>query len=362
VSVLTRYLNRVFAVRLVVVLFAITGFAVALDLLEVGDALARAPEGPGRAALRYVGLRLPMIVSELLPLAALLAGILAVGDLLRHRELVVVWGTGLSAMRVLRRLLPAVLILFAGKLTLDDAAVPRVAAELRAWGIGEFKQGSVQGDPGDWYWLRAGDDILRIAAEAAAAGRLSDVTVLRRDDRGLLTETLDAAFAEPAGGGLRLIDVSRRVLGTREVERLPELTWTGEIDLSLVRLLATPPRELGAGRLLEIMEAGAYGMRAPEPYSTALHARAAGAVLPGLLLLLAFALGRTFDRTATVAPILIKGVAVGFSAIILSGVAGAFGEIGVLPPALAAWSPILLLAALVLLLARPGHRLRPSFA
>jgi lipopolysaccharide export system permease protein len=139
VSTLGRYLNRMLLLRFLVVCFAVIGFAAVVDLLDVGDDLVGAPEGAARAGLRYLGLRVPMMMSELMPLAALIAAILAVGDLLRHRELVVVWGAGLSNVRVMRLLLPMALLLAGAKLLLDDRAVPFGAAALRTWGIGDFK-------------------------------------------------------------------------------------------------------------------------------------------------------------------------------------------------------------------------------
>ena len=143
---------------------------------------------------------------------------------------------------------------------------------------------------------------------------------------------------------------------------MPELPWAGSLDLERVKLLATPPRELPATALLTILRAGAYGARAAEPYATALYARIADAFVPGLLLMLAFALGRRFSRTASVAPILIQAVAIGFIAIILTGASSALGEIGFLTPALAACLPVLLLAAIVLGLAGIGRGLRPRAA
>jgi lipopolysaccharide export system permease protein len=360
VSTLARYLNRVFFVRFAVVAFAIVGFAAVVDLLDAGDDLVGSPEGPGAAVLRYLALRLPMMLSELMPLAALIAAIIAVGDLLRHRELVVVWGVGLSNLRVMRLLLPAALVLLVLKLALDDRAVPPAAAELRAWGVGEFKHLPSGSEVGPAYWLRTGDDVLRVSAAAASAGRLMDVELFRRDPQGLLIERVTAARAEPipGGDGLRLVDAVRRVVATRSVEAAPAYDWPGgrDIDLDRLRVLATPPRELGSGRLFEILGGGAYGVRAAEPYLAALHGRVAGAVLPGLLILLAFGLARRFSRTATVAPILVMGIALGFLAIITGGVAGALGEVGVISPAAASWAPVLALAAVVLGLGSIGHR------
>lgn len=353
---LARYLNKMLLVRFLVVAFAVLGFATVVDLLDAGDDLVSAPEGAARAGLRYLALRLPMMLAEMMPLAALVAAILAVGDLLRHRELVVMWGAGLSNMRILALLLPACLLLATAKLALDDQVVPMSAERLRAWGVGEFKHLPRESDPGSSYWLRAGDDVLRVSANAASAGRLLDLTLLRRDPGGILAERVDAASAEPFAGGLRLRDAERRMVGTRVVERVASYDWPVSIDLERVRLLATPPRELPAARLIEILRAGAYGMRAAEPYRTALHARLAGAAVPALLLLLAFALARRSGRTATVAPILVAGIGIGFTAILAGGVAGALGEVGVIRPALAAWLPPAALALAVLAIGMPGRR------
>jgi lipopolysaccharide export system permease protein len=356
VSTLARYLNRIFLLRFAIVAFAIVGFAAVIDILDAGDDLVGSPEGAATAVARYLMLRLPMILSELMPLAALIAGIIAVGDLLRHRELVVIWGAGLSNLRVMRLLAPAAILLLLLKLALDDRAIPQTAAELRAWGVGEFKHLPSGSDPGSSYWLRAGDDILRVSSSAASAGLLLDLTLLRRDEQGILLERIDAPRAEPIPGGLRLLEAVRRSAADRTVEALPSYDWSRSIDLARLRILATPPRELDGGRLLDILGAGAYGVRAPEPYLTALHGRIAGAFVPGLLLLLAFALARRFSRTATVAPILILGITLGFTAIIASGVASALGEVGLISPMLAAWSPVAALAAIVLAFGFFGHR------
>ena len=194
------------------------------------------------------------------------------------------------------------------KLALDDVAVPRVATALRAWGVGEFKVDTTTGmTGGDWYWLRSGPDILRISAADAAVGQLRRVSIFERDGQGLLLTRIDAATARSTPEGLILSDVVRSGVGAGPSQHLVELRWPDRLDLDRVRLLATPPRELPAAQLVEILRAGAYGARPAEPYATALYARLAGAFVPGLLLMLAFALGRRFSRTGSVAPVLVAG-------------------------------------------------------
>ena len=75
------------------------------------------------------------------------------------------------------------------------------------------------------------------------------------------------------------------------------------------------------------------------------------------LMMLAFALVRRFSRTASIAPVFMTAVAIGFTLLISSGVASALGEVGLVRPVLAGWTPPLVLAVTVLALAlRDGWR------
>jgi len=353
-TVLTGYLNRMFLVRFLVVLFGIIGFAAVVDLLDVAEELVGEPEGVVAAGLRYFGLRLPIMLSEMMPIAALIAGLLAVADLLRHRELVVIWSSGVRPLTILKLMLPAGLLLVATKFAVDDLALPRAASALRLWGIGDYRSTPQEGQSGDYYWLRSGHDVVRLSADAITRGEIRDVTIFRRDDDGILTERVEAERATTIPGGWRLEEVTRSRVAGREVDNLPSLDWPGAIDVDRVRLLARPPRELGLLQLQEIASAGGYGLRAREPYLTWLHQRVAGAFVPMFLMMLSFALVRRFSRTASIAPVFMTAVGIGFTLIILNGVASALGEVGLIAPALAGWGPTAALAALVLLLASRG--------
>ncbi|MEK0084664.1 LptF/LptG family permease [Benzoatithermus flavus] len=353
-KVLTRYLNRLFLVRFAVVLFGIVGFAAVIDLIDVGAELVKMEGGGLSAGLRYFGLRLPIMLSELMPIAALIAGLLTVADLLRHRELVVIWSSGIRPLAILRMLLPVGLVLVGAKFAIDDFALPRATMELRIWGIGEYRRRPGEGQEGEFYWVRSGDDIVQLSAPAAVVGKVEDITIYRRDPQGILTERLQAASATPIEHGWRLLDVTRSVVGAHTIERLPSFDWPGVIDLARIKLLARPPRELALSQLWDIARRGGYGLRAPEPYRTWLHERIASAFVPMLLMMLGFALVRRFSRTASIAPVFMTAVGIGFTLIIMSGVASALGEVGVLAPALAAWGPPLLLGAIVFLLGTRG--------
>jgi lipopolysaccharide export system permease protein len=348
-SVLGRYVSRMFLVRLAVVLFSIGGFGLLFDLLENGDSVLRGTSDRLGPLLHYGGLRLPVIFSEMLPLAALVAGILTVGDLLRHRELVIMWDGGVSPLGLIVRLIPVGLLLVVVKLALDDHVIPRATAELRAWGVGDYKRSSITGGSGEAIWLRSGDDVARIPLDAAARRRIDAITIFRRDDDGLLIERLDADGALPDADGWRLLDVTRRTIGAGRTDRLAELHWPGRIDLDEIALLAREPRELSMAQLGTIIAHQGFAIRATHPYETWLHVRLASAVVPFLLVLLAFALAGRFSRTATLAPIFIRSIAIGFSFHVIEGLVVALGEVGLLDPRIAAWGMPLGLAAVILL-------------
>lgn len=348
-SVLARYISRMFFLRFAVVILSVAGFALVFDLLEAADSVIRGAERPALALARYAALRLPSLLSEMMPLGALVAGILTVGDLLRHRELVIVWNGGVSPLGIIVRLLPAGLMLIALKLAIDDQVTPRATAELRAWGVGEFRRSTMIGGAADAIWLRSGRDVVRIGKEPAARGEVADLTIFRRDGDGLLLERLDAARADPGSEGWQLREVVRRAVGAGRTERIDTVLWQGTIELAQIGLLAREPRELSLAQLRTVIENEGFAIRATEAYKTWYHVRLASAAVPFLLVILAFGVARRFSRTGTLTPIFLQGVGIGFSFLVAEGLMVALAEVGLVGPRLAAWLLPLGLAAAVLL-------------
>ena len=139
-----RYVTRLFAVRFALLLAGLTALVVLLDLMAHGGAVV-AGEGAG-ALWRYAGLRLPLIVSRLLPFTVLIAALLTLAGMARHRELIVLIGAGVSQFGLMLAFLPALAAIAAVHFWLDDRVAPAAIAELRAWeaagyGAGEAKPG-----------------------------------------------------------------------------------------------------------------------------------------------------------------------------------------------------------------------------
>lgn len=342
-TTLHRYVARLFFVRFLLVLM---GVSVAVVAFELTEALG-ADDWTFETISRYALLRLPSLMAQLLPIATLIAALLTVGELLRQRELVAAWAAGLSQFRLLTGLFPLLLLLGLFHLLLSDQVVPRTTDQLRQWGIGEFRSSGILNSDDGYIWLRSGGDILRLSAQGLQEDRLDDVTIFRRDAEGELTERLDAPSAQRVEDGWLLQDVVRHETTPYRQSHAASLLWSGEVEVEQLHLIARPPRELAFADLLDLQQSEGYGQRPAELYATWVHARIAQFFIAPLILCLAFALGQAWRRTGELTRLTLGGLTLGFAFFIINGTSVALGEVGFLPPVLAAWAPPLLLASLV---------------
>jgi lipopolysaccharide export system permease protein len=344
-SVLTAYLNRMVLLRVTAAVIAISLFALVFDLLDASDDIIRTEGNVALAFGRYFALRLPSLVAEVLPFAALLGALFAAAELLRNSEFIVLWASGVSPLGIVRRLLPIGLAICALELANDELLVPPTIQELRAWEVGSFKS-TLDGFVGNDIWMQHRGDFVRLPRLEPGATSASNVIILERDSVGNLVERLTAARAELLPGAWRLLDVQRATVGAGFTTE-PELVWENEIDLDRLRVVARPPQEIGLLDLVDIIRNDGYGVVATQGHESALFHRLFGATLPTLLVMLTFALARRSTRQGAISTLFMKGIGGGFVFVILNGLALALAEAGFLPPLAATAGPMLLLLALV---------------
>jgi lipopolysaccharide export system permease protein len=349
---LTRYLNRMLLLRFTVIFVAVSGFAIVLDLLDVGTRILRRTEGGALTLVWYAAMRLPSLVTDLLPLLVLLAALVTMFDLIRHRELVIVWGAGVSRGRLMLRLLPAALLLCGLKLAIDDVLIPRTMPSLRELGVAEL--GRVVGATEQYLWLRSGQDVIRLPTEAETSATFTDVLIFHRDPSGKLVEQIRAARARVEPDGWHLEEVLRQPAAAQPARREASLVWPVAVDASKLELMSKLPRELELWGLIDVLWHDGYGISSIEGHRTWFHARLAGGVTVVLMAFLGVALARRFSRRGIAFQLFAQGLSLGFCTMIIQGMMLAFGEVGLLVPELAAWTVPLAVALFVLLSAQPS--------
>jgi lipopolysaccharide export system permease protein len=340
VGTISRYLSRLYLMRFGFLLLGLSLLVVFLDFLADGDEILETGGGGVTPILRYTMLRLPEILAELIPITAMLAGFVTFAGLARFRELTALLGIGISKFVLAAAIAPAALLVGALQFTIEDQALPVAVGELREWGVADYAASEEAAT-----WIRQGTDIVRIGRFDRAADRLQDVTIFRRDEAGNLLERIEAATAVYDAGGWTLRGVRRSAPGEpAEVETAP-LDWPQGMNLDLLLSAATHPKETSLLGLLNISDRADLGTQPGYRYWLWLHERLAGPVTTMVLIMLTVALAQPFESRTGRGMLLAVWLAAGFVAWTFDGLVLTFGEIGLLPPMLAAWTPPIVFAA-----------------
>jgi lipopolysaccharide export system permease protein len=341
-----RYVGRKILSRFALIVLTLASLLIASELMDDADKLLRMHEDDHLVLMRYAALRLPSLVAELASVAALLAALLTVADLLRHRELIASWNMGLSPAMLIAGLLPLGLLLGAGQALLAELVVPWTVRPLVDIGFEDQREGLFAGGTEGPLWLRHGSQLIRMAqGDGDATG--GAVSIFLLDPKGILVERLDARRLVREGNGWQLVDVVRRGVQPPTVERLDHTPWPVGLDPSRLHLLTADARNLPLRDLVRVLATGDTGSRPQALYWTWTIHRVIAPLQPALMMMLAVALARRFDRAGGAAWLLVGGGAIGFGYFMLDQAAVALGEADILPSWLAAAGGSVALALLI---------------
>ena len=343
---LPLYLNRLFFSKFAGILLAMTAFILSLDLMVNAKSITNSRPGDTGAFMDYAALRLPEIISQSIPISTLLAMLMLTAQLIRNGELVAIWSIGLSPFRTILALVPAAALIGICQLAIDGVLVPTSISKLNSWGVGDYGKNLTNETSDGAFWLRSGNDIVRLPERRYDVENLSSLIVFRRDGEGNLLARIDA-------GGLRQVgeddwvleDVTIRDATNAKISHAATLDWETELPFDELKTMATHPRELSLVSLFTFVRDGTYGLFPPFIYQTWLNEKLAASLTPFLLVVLIVLVAQRFERTGGIAILFAWGIAIGFAFFILDRASLAIGEAGLVPPVIAGWAPSLALAA-----------------
>jgi lipopolysaccharide export system permease protein len=350
-----RYIMQQFLAGLLPVmllLLALFSFlALGEELEDVGTGGFKLPD-----ALMVVFLTTPKRVVDLLPVAVLLGGLLGLGAMANNRELIAIRSSGLSK-RHIALVVTLVAVLLAICITvLQFTLVPRFereAANLR----GKSLQGTEKGpDNTGAFWTRNGDHFIYVS-DVKFDRTLSDIEIYTTDDRGRLSQLVQASSAYYLGDSSWLLrGVLRSEPGQTQVQETKQtsLQWPDLLSAEQAAVLILPLPALSPGDLVRMIANLKRNQLDTHEYEIAFWQQVS--LLPGLLamalLSLPFLLGSVRSVSAGQRVIIGGGIGIGFYLIQqLSGhLAGILG----VNPVIAMLSPPLIL--LVIAITAIRHR------
>jgi lipopolysaccharide export system permease protein len=340
---LSTYLLKLMGSRVLAALAVLVGILQILDLLEVTTEILDRKLGAAGVAY-YALLRLPRLIEQAMPLAALAGSLFAFAKLAGDSAVTAMRSTGVSAYRVTTMAAPAVLALALAQLAIGMVIAPRTDATLSEWW-----QKSAPKDPAkivDPLTFRVGDEIV-VAVPRDPDGRsLEKVTIYRRDQTGRLVQKTEAQAAVYENERWRLVEPRFETLGTGSIAEgaARSMDWTQNLKPGDIRTLAmgqTSVTPAEASRAL----AGGLSVRPRTFYDTQLQRSWAAPVATIVMLLLAAPVALANFRGGG-ATLMVQCLASGLLFLVFDGAFTALGENGAAPPVLAAWAAPAMFAAL----------------
>jgi lipopolysaccharide export system permease protein len=143
------------------------------------------------------------------------------------------------------------------------------------------------------------------------------------------------------------------------VEHEDQLRWSNDLDPRRLASVLADPRETPLRDLLRAVRAPGLGTRPSYRYKLWLQERLAAPVTTVAMILIVIALARPLSGRAAQGWLIALGVAVGFVCWTFDGLVLTIGDLGLLPPVLAAWAPAGVFAASALSLLLQQER-RPA--
>jgi len=343
---LAHYFSRAFAGRFLAVLL---GFAAVLQLLDLLDSAGTVLE-QGRGVmdmLTYIGLRMPMIVNQIIPLAVLIASLGTLFSFARRGEITALRSAGASPWLFLKLLFPMVTIIIVLHVLLLGQVVPKAEQTLRDWWATHVAPPETQ-DTARPVWVRVGRDIISIATVGDAGHHLADVTILSRDDQGRAYRRIVAREGRWEEGRWMLHDADIMTFkqGTPRTDHKSTLPWPDGPSPDNVAFVAAPPHFLTPQRSLSILRGAWSGTRRLSYYETQLQTILSIPVSSLVMLLLAQPASRGLRRGERFGAGLATGLTLGLAFLLVQGLLSALAETNTLPPTLAVWSPLILFASI----------------
>src|SRR5690606_33923054 len=296
-------------------------------------------------ALLFVGLNLPKYAFDLLPIGALIGSLLALGNLARTLELIVVRAAGVSTMRIAlwTAMAGVILMIFTGIIgEVVSPSMEQYGRQMKTFA--KFNDFSMAGNRSAW--AKDGDMMISVRQQSAD-NRYGGVYVFNFDAQRRLRSVGHANNASiDKNNRWQLENYVESRIGDERVDTRKEAETQLQTRLSpeFLGLAVLEPESLpGRGLYSYIQHLKQNGLDA-RAYETALWARIARTVAVAIIVVLAvpFAFG-PMRSTGTGARTVV-GIMIGVVFLLLAKMLESGGAVFDLHPVVIGWGPTILLA------------------
>ncbi len=340
-NVIPRYVLTEFARLFAMCMAGFLLIYVLVDLFDRLDGFLKYHASFG-SVVRYLFFKVPLIITQLVPVATLAAVLFTLGTMAGHNELTALRASGMSTVQLATPLFVTAILLGIGTFAWNESVVPYCTERSRYIEIVEIRNKPLKAllnEDGIWFHGRSG--IYNIEHFDARTGTLLGLTVYEftpgfelqrlievptaqwRDEHWLIDSATERSFDERG-------NVITRTLGSGELV-IPERPQDFQI-------MEKDPEELNFRRLRHhIRELSRKGIDTTES-RVDLHLKLALPLLPLVMVVVGVPLSARNPRRRSLATSVGIGLVVGFSYWVLLALTISLGHGGAIPPAIAAWT------------------------
>lgn len=312
-----------------------------VDFLDRLDVFLRHDAGAS-ATFRYFLFKIPLMVTQTLPAAALVATLLSLGMLARHNEVIAWRASGVSLWQTARPILAAGVLLSLAALAWNETIVPYATREFEQVNRVEVRkrgQQSLLADRHIWYRGRGG--FYNIEHADARAQSLYGLTIYRLSETFAITSIVDvreATWERDHWYTRGIVEHAIGAGGEISSRPLPDGTALLEETLDDFAEIKRDAEELSFRDLRARIE----GLRAKgidaSHYLVDLHLKLSLPFAVAVMTWIAVPIAGSVRRNPSVPQILAVGLVVGFSFWVVLGFGRSLGSTSVVDPLAAAWS------------------------
>jgi lipopolysaccharide export system permease protein len=340
VPLLPRYILKEFARLFGLCMLGFILIYVLVDFFDrFGTYLRYRP--PIRLVLAYFIFKIPLILTQLVPVATLASVLLTLGLMARHNELTAMRACGVSTLQIARPLLAAAVVLSLAIFVWNESVVPYCSERFRYIDNVEIKnkaQKALLDDQGIWFHGKAG--IYSIEQFDARKATIVGLTVYEFTPGFELNRVIEIPSARWQKGGWSLetpverrFDAGGNIL-TRDLTPADFTLPDSPADLQVVQ---KDSDEMSFSKLRRhIRELARKGIDTTESLVD-LHLKLAVPFVTLVMVLIGVPLSTRSQRQRSMATSAGIGLSVGFSYWVLLALTVSLGHGGAIPPILAAW-------------------------
>lgn len=328
----------------VLVLIGFSGLFLVFDMLANTDAVLKYHPTTVAPLAQYAVLRVQQIILFVLPLSVLFSVIILLTRMVVSQEIIIYRAVGISVYRVLLILSGAVTLIVLLHSVLANTVLVKTNMALRQWQSNDYK-GAAEYTMRDIMseWVSEGPVFLHAENISSDGKRLDDVVILERNADNMVTYYLYAKSATYDNGMWLLQGViethadnsTAAVNSDTKIITLP-------FEPKALSFLNLHENELGYGDILELIASDHGSTSESKPYRFWFHHKIAVPFSSFVMLFLAAPVALQLARRDKLLITSFICIMAGFVFYVFQQLLASMGETAILPPFLAAWTPILL--------------------